>query len=129
MAKTSKTSTPLETSEQQIIVAWLRMRQIRFFSVPNGAVLGGQNRFALLAKLKSEGLLPGAPDLVLIDPAPIDGKHVVVEMKRQAGKRGGRVGLSDEQRLVIPWFEAAMWHYVLARGAESGLHQLRKLGY
>ena len=30
-----------------------------FFAVPNGMVIGGRNRFALLNKYKAEGFTPG----------------------------------------------------------------------
>ena len=114
--KTSQT--PTETQEQRLLVDWLRIRRVRFFSVPNGAVLGGRNRFALLAKLRAEGLLTGAPDLVLIDRAPTTGRPVAVEMKRRVGAL-----LSNDQIRVHTLMRAAGWDVIVGWGAESAISQ------
>jgi hypothetical protein len=55
-----------------------------FFAVPNGAVLGG-NRFALMAKLKQEGLRNGVADVLYLQPR---GKYncLAIEMKSAKGK-------------------------------------------
>lgn len=113
---------PSESSEQQALVDALRLLGVGCFAVPNGAVLGGRNRFAQLAKLKREGLLSGAPDLVLMDRLP-DGRPVVVEMKR---RKGGVT--SDAQRAVLLQLVEHDWAVVLARGASDALGQLKKLG-
>lgn len=115
---------PSETHEQRCLVDWLRLRRVKFFSVPNGAVLGGRNRYALLGRLRAEGLLPGAPDLVLIDRAPTTGRPVAVEMKRRVGGE-----LSRDQRAVHNAMRAAGWDVVVAWGYESATNQLTELGY
>lgn len=116
------TSCPSESAEQQILVRVLRKCGVGCFSVPNGAILGGRNKFGLLGKLKAEGMLPGAPDLILAD---LDGKGrpIAVEMKR---KKGGVV--SDDQRKVMGQLAACGWAVVLARGTSDALIQLKKLG-
>ena len=113
---------PLETEEQQLLVTALRWHGVKCFSVPNGAILGGRNRFAQLRKLKAEGLLSGAPDLILADLDGM-GRPVAVEMKRQ---RGGVV--SDDQREAMDMLAACGWAVVVAKGAEDALAQLKKLG-
>ena len=115
---------PLETSEQRTLVAWMRMRGIRHFAVPNGAILGGRNKWGLLNKLKAEGMLPGAPDLVLIDPAPRTGEVVCLELKR---RKGGK--LSKSQEAVLDQLYEAGWHVIVANGAKEAMQALLALGY
>ncbi|NIU03785.1 MAG: hypothetical protein GWN29_05035 [Gammaproteobacteria bacterium] len=98
---------------------------MRFFAVPNGASLGRvANRYAYINRLKREGLLAGAPDLVLVDLAPVDCRPVMVEVKRQ---RGG--GLSTMQVAMRDIAEGAQWHHVLARGCADGAEKLERLGF
>ncbi len=113
---------PLETKEQQALVDTLRIYGVECFSVPNGAIIGGRNRFAQLKKLKREGMLSGAPDLVLMDRLP-DGRPIAVELKRQKGSV-----VSDAQRVVLLQLVACGWAVVLAKGASDALGQLKKLG-
>jgi len=122
MPRKKATPPPLETKEQQALVETLRAFGVECFSVPNGAIVGGRNRFGQLAKLKREGMLAGAPDLVLMDRLP-DGRPVAIEMKRQKGSV-----ISDEQRVVLLRMVSCGWAVVLAKGADDALVQLKKLG-
>lgn len=57
-----------EDTIQKAVVAALRKRKhpgVMFWHTPNGATLGGRNKFAALNKLKSMGWLNGVSDLVL----------------------------------------------------------------
>ena len=47
-----------ESTEQQAIVSWFAMQypKYRLISVPNGQMIGGKNKYALIAKYKAEGL-------------------------------------------------------------------------
>lgn len=92
-----------EHAEQVIVVEWLRARGCLVFSVPNGAILGGRNKWALLGKLKKEGLLPGAPDLIVASPVAI-----AIEMKRGPNDKP-----SDEQLEVHDKMRAAGWPVVV----------------
>lgn len=118
------TTAPLETSEQRTLVAWMRLRGIRHFSVPNGTILGGRNKWGLLGKLKAEGMLPGAPDLVLIDPSPRTGEVVCIEMKR---RKTGK--LSKSQEAVLSDLYEAGWCVIVAAGAKEAMRELLELGY
>jgi len=122
--KTRKPQTPRETDEQAVLVEYLRLRGLEVFSVPNGAIIGGRSKWALLAKLKREGLLAGAPDLVLVQRAPATGRPVCIEMKR---RKTGKV--SKNQKAVLPLFVRAGWHVIVARGAQDALDSLAQLGY
>ena len=50
------------------------------FSVPNGMWLGGNNKFALMAKFKAEGLQPGVSDILYLQPRG-EYAYLTIEMK------------------------------------------------
>ena len=84
-----------EHDEQAAFMQWLKLQHPRVeamtFAVPNGSVIGGKNKYALIKKLKKEGMKNGVPDLFCLYPH--GGKHgLVIEMK---AIKGGRI--SDEQ--------------------------------
>ncbi len=56
-----------ESTEQQLTVSWCRLQypKYRIISIPNGQMIGGRNKFALIKKYKAEGLSPGVSDLLL----------------------------------------------------------------
>ena len=74
---------PLETEEQKTLVHYLKIKKLFYFAVPNGSVLKGNKlqRAMQMAKLKSEGLVPGVSDIVVLMPTVI----VFIEMKRTKG--------------------------------------------
>jgi len=86
-------STNLSESKLQAdVVSWCRIHAMtdhrlkNLYSIPNGAVIGGKNRFALINKLKAEGLEPGVADLCLAWPCgPYHGLYI--EMKRMGEKQ------------------------------------------
>jgi len=59
-----------ESNEQIAIVQWFRLQypKYRLISIPNGQMIGGRNKFALVNKYKKEGMLPGVSDLFLCVP-------------------------------------------------------------
>jgi len=89
---------PTEADEQRTVMDWAGRVYKRYpevellYAIPNGAQLGGNNRFATANFLKARGLKPGVPDLCL----PVArGTHyaLYLEMKRA---KGGQ--LSPEQQ-------------------------------
>lgn len=76
--------------------------RLLFFSVPNGAYLGG-NRFAMMDKLKREGFLPGVSDILYLQPR---GGFVYLSIEMKTPDRRGHKdgGLSIDQ---INFLEAA----------------------
>lgn len=95
-----------ESTEQTIVVARLKQFHpgILLMSIPNG----GKRDPRAAAQMKREGVLAGAPDLLVAEPR--NGKHgLFVEMKRQDG---GRV--SKDQLIV----HAAL----MQRGYEVQIH-------
>jgi hypothetical protein len=56
-----------------------------FFSVPNGAWLGGRNPYALMNKYRAEGFTKGVADILYLQPR--EPYHcLALEMKSAAGK-------------------------------------------
>lgn len=111
-----------ESDHQAMVCRWLDANRVRYFAVPNGALLGGRSRFATMGKLKREGLKNGVPDLIIPQPAA-DGRPAAVEMK----KPGGR--LTDEQRDWLCWFERNGWHALTCYGFDDAIAKLTELGY
>ncbi len=76
-----------ENALQAGCVKWFRMQypQRIILSIPNGALLGGKNRYAVLGMLKATGLLRGTPDLLI--PEPKAHAHgLFIEIKTEKGK-------------------------------------------
>lgn len=103
---------------------WLDLKGIGAFSVPNGFIAGGRNKWGMLNKLRAEGMKKGAPDLILTDCAPKDGRPVAIEMKRATGG-----SLSGEQIEMIARMRRGGWHVLLAPGVHMAIAQLESLGY
>lgn len=59
-----------ESTEQQAVIQWFRFQypKYRLIAIPNGQMIGGRNKFALLAKYKAEGMTNGVSDLFLCVP-------------------------------------------------------------
>jgi len=71
-----------ESELQSQCVSWFRMQypKLILFAIPNGAMLGGKNRFAMMNMLKKTGLTTGVADLFLLDWN--DSSHgLFIEMK------------------------------------------------
>jgi hypothetical protein len=88
-----------ESTEQIAVVQWFRFQypKYRLISVPNGQMIGGRNKFALINKYKKEGMFPGVSDLFLC--VPKNGYNGLwLEMKAK-GKTAS--SLSSDQRLWL----------------------------
>jgi len=102
-----------EHDHQSAVVKWFKMQYPQFkdciMAIPNGQLLGGRNKFALINKLKREGFKNGVSDLFIA--VPMNGKcGLWVEMKDE-GKT--RCAVSDEQQdhldLMISMGYEAIW--------------------
>ena len=98
-----------ESLIQQAIHDYLTIKHIFHFSVPNGALLGGKNKFALLAMLKREGLMNGVSDLVIVTKE----KVLFVEIKVQNGKQ------SDSQKEFQKQAESLGYTYLVWRSLDD----------
>ena len=115
-----------EDQAQRATVEWLRAFGWSPASSLNGAHLHGNKiaRIKQWARLVRLGALKGATDFIILEPAPIGGRHVAIEMKASSG---GVV--SDDQKAVHKTMRAAGWTVLVCRGSQAAINQLEKLGY
>lgn len=108
---------PAEHDIQRVLVQFLRMTKVNavWFAVPNG----GHRSIAQAKKLKAEGVLAGAPDLVFIGPG---GVAYCLEMKTPKGTQ--RPG----QELFQSAVNALGGSYAVARTFDEALAALRAWG-
>jgi hypothetical protein len=107
---------PSEHAEQVAVVAWLRAQGLDFLAVPNG----GRRDAREAASLKAEGVVAGAPDLLIFLPGPW---IVALEMKARSG---GRVSPAQ-----AAWHERHAgligWHCLVCHGASEAIAALREI--
>jgi hypothetical protein len=114
---------PTETYEQTTVVTWLERRGYTVFAVPNGGLRTGREA----KKLEREGVRAGAPDLILVNMAPVNGRPVMIEMKR---KRGGQY--SPEQLKMHEIARREKWNVITCPPGKAGvwvIEQLQQLGF
>ena len=113
-----------ELSEQIMVVRRLKKAGILFCSVPNG---GKRNRQEAIL-LKSSGVEPGVPDLLIFDSPPTKPgcPGVALEMKREGLTRSS---VSKHQRRWLAALEERGWCCIVAYGGEHALSELKLLGY
>jgi len=111
-----------ERDEQVAVVRWLRLHGTLFCAVPNG----GHRHRAVAARMKAEGVTPGAPDLLIFDPPPVEPDRcgTALEMKRS---KGGRA--SPEQRTWLAELDRRGWVSLICHGANEAIRSLQRLGY
>ena len=105
-----------EHEEQVKFVRWLRDNKITVFSVPNGFISGGDAKY--INYMKAEGMLSGAPDLVVLVG---NGLTVFVEMKKE---KGGV--LSDAQKKMQEYLLNNGYCYCLAKGADMAIQFIKE---
>jgi hypothetical protein len=104
---------PTESEEQIAFIQWFRRKYctVRIFHIPNG----GARSKRTAAKLKSEGVLRGVPDLFVPE------WNLWIEMKRI---RGGR--LSPEQRDWKHYLEELGNTVFVAFGCQHAIEQVEE---
>lgn len=100
------------------VVAHLRRAGVCFFHVPNEGKRGPRAR----SQLHGLGVMPGIPDLVIVDPCP---GHcgAVLELKSDTGR------VSPEQREWLAKFADRGWATACTHGLDEALDALRAWGY
>lgn len=111
-----------EHAEQVEVVRWLRAANIFHCAIPNGA----RTSIGAARKLKAEGLVSGAPDLLIFDPPPnLPGRiGTALEMKREKGSY-----CSPAQREYLEEMRQRGWAIIVGKGAVHALQQLAAFGY
>jgi hypothetical protein len=113
-----------EAAEQVKVVRRLRYARLLYCAIPNGLPISA----AATTTLHAEGLVNGAPDLLIFTPPPLfpDARGTALEMKTPAFKP------SDWKPAQQEWaknLEALGWKVLLGKGAEDAIEKLRALGY
>jgi hypothetical protein len=113
-----------EHKHQSIVVLWFKMAYPDYkdciMSIPNGQILGGKNKFALIKKLKREGFKNGVSDLFIA--VPNEGKcGLWIEMKDQ-GKTYSSV--SESQRDHIELMNRMGYDAVWCAGSDEAIDKV-----
>jgi hypothetical protein len=96
-----------------------------FFAVPNGAWLGGDNRYALINKYKAEGFTPGVSDILYLQPRG-SWVFLAIEMKAVYAKNNYGGGVSDAQRAFLVAAGEAGGLALVAYGADEAIEAFDK---
>ena len=92
-----------EHDEQAAVIKWFSLKYPDYekclIAYPSGAIIGGRNKWGLIAKLKKEGWRKGVPDLFLAVPAG-GFNGLWIEMK-DAGKTRSSVSAEQLEHLDL----------------------------
>ena len=104
-------SVPLEKDEARTLVAWLRLKHIRFYHAPSET---GSDPFARrrAIRMKQQGTVRGFPDYAIVTNTGL----IFIELKRQKGST-----TSPEQREWIEALNAAGTPAYVAKGAQAAI--------
>lgn len=107
---------PTESAVQRALLDWFAwvLPDAVVFAVPNG----GKRDKVTAAKMKREGVLPGAPDLIVV----WRGIVFFVEVKKHDGR------LSEAQKTFRDAVEAQGLHYIVVRNTDELNVALRDRG-
>jgi hypothetical protein len=115
-----------ESTEQAAIVQWFRAQypQYKRLLIPSqsGVIIGGKNKFAVIAKQKREGWIRGVPDLQLAIPKC--GYHGLFIELKDVGKTEKAV--IDEQKLYLKELSEAGYLSVWRAGADSAIDTIKR---
>ena len=120
--KLSRDTGPTEEQEQRIVAAILDRLGLVWCHVPNGGYRGRITG----ARLKSQGVKRGVPDILIFcsPPSKPRAHGVAIEMKRA---KGGRV--SKEQKEWMKNLSDRGWICKVCNGASSAKEALIELGW
>lgn len=104
------------------MVRYLRAAGIVHCAVPNGA----RTSMSVARRLKAEGMVAGAPDLLIFDRPPNAPGNVgvAIEMKRPDAGKPRAEQLEWQERLA-----ARGWVSLVCYGADEALRELARLGF
>lgn len=103
-----------EHRAQAALVQWLAAKGVLAMAIPNGARRSARQA----AYLRAEGMIAGAPDLILSRRTP-GGSPCAIEMKRA---KGGR--LSPSQEAMHSRLRAEGWVVLVCRGLDDAILQV-----
>ena len=108
----------MNESQQQIaFVKWFKEAYptVQIWHIPSGAIIGGRNKFGLIAQLKSMGWVNGIPDLF------IPSWGIWIEFKTEKGK------LSSAQQEQLDYLNICGYTAIVVYGLESAKEIIRDL--
>ena len=110
------------------VFAWLRIRRIKAFAVPNAWPIKGMRqsaKYALRSYLKAEGLERGVPDFLVPGPPPWlpNCPGMAIEMKTDMGV------LSDAQIEWLLHFAALGWFTKVCYSEHEAIQTMIRVGY
>lgn len=113
---------PSETDEQRVLAQWLNAKRILWAHCPNGGLRTWQQG----RMLKSIGVMPGVPDVLVFSPAPNmpEARGVAIELKRTSGAH-----VTPQQEAWIDALRRAGWIAEIRVGAAKAIEMLTQLGY
>ena len=107
-----------ESDQQASIVKWWRLQYPKYskclISSQSGAIIGGSNKFGVIAKLKKEGWQSGVPDLFIA--VPRNGKSGLWIELKDVGKT--EKNLSSEQSDFLTMFGELGYEAIWCAGFE-----------
>lgn len=111
-----------ETVIQRAIRTQFKALGFQTVHVPNGAVLGGDKtrRARQMNSLKSDGLMPGFPDLLVYGP---EGKIAHVEVKQEGAYQAAT------QKACQAWLESLGHRYAVLRSSQDVSETLNAWGW
>ena len=117
---------PHEDFEQSMLAQWLDLKKVVWCHVPNG----GARSWRTAKALKSHGVKPGVPDVLIFSPpakrldSGVKFIGVALELKRQ---KGGVV--SPAQKAWLHTMEQLGWYTQICKGAGAAISYLKSMGY
>lgn len=113
---------PSESEEQKAIAKYLNFKNVFWFHPANE----GKRSWAKGRSMKAEGLLPGVPDIIILQSIPKypNSRGAMIEMKR---RKGGRI--SPEQQAFLSIASDHGWLTHVAYGADDALQFLQSIGF
>lgn len=108
---------PLERDEALVLVAYLRVKNLKFMHIPSETGSSPEARRRAI-RMKQQGVSKGFPDYLIIK----DGKLCAVELKRQHGSH-----TSPEQRAWLSALAACGLPCAIAHGAQEAIDWLESL--
>lgn len=114
-----------ESTQQALIVKWWRLQYPKFSKLlipsQSGVMVGGRNKFAIIAKQKREGWIKGVPDIFIA--VPRGGKFGLWIELKDVGKT--EKALSDEQSEYLTDLSEQGYESIWCAGADIAIAAIK----
>jgi hypothetical protein len=113
-----------EHSEQVAVVRQLTRAKICFTAVPNG----GLRDKKAARSISAEGVQPGFPDLLILDPPPAHFGYVGLAIEMKVSNRSKAV-VATKQKMWLSKLAERGWLTQVCYGATEAIKYMREQGY